>query len=329
MSTETKNILITDRFTPEAWVTLETQPFIKIARAKSPTLENDDLRETHALLIRSRTHVDEALLQRAPKLQLIVTSTSGFDHIDLAATAKWGITVMYTPEANVASAAEMTWALLLACARKIPASHRQVKDARWQKELLTGSELMHKTLGIVGLGRIGSRVARIAKAFDMQVVAYDPYLDDEVFEKHGAERVAFEELLKRSDAITFHVPKTELSHHMLNRSHFEYIHRGVILVNTARGSVIAELDLCEALGQGWVLAAGLDVFEKEPLPKGSRLFEHAQLVFTPHNGANTMEAFHKSSELAALKALRFFVDGSTSDTLPPKAAWYSQPNPWV
>jgi D-3-phosphoglycerate dehydrogenase len=163
----------------------------------------------------------------------------------------------------------------------------------------------------------------------MPVLAYDPFIEEETFTKFGAERVAFEELLKSSDVLSFHVPKTAMTNSMLNRSHFEYIHRGVILINTSRGSVVKENDLCEALSQGWVSAAGLDVFEKEPLSAGHRLLQFPQVVLTPHIGANTSEAYYKSSEMAALKILRFFVDGSTADTLPPKAAWYNQPNPWA
>lgn len=272
--------------------------------------------------------IDEEVLSKAKKLQVIVTATSGFDHIDLDAANKWGVTVMFTPEANIDSAAQLTWALALACANKIPQAHRAVKSGEWNRDALVGLELKHKTYGIVGLGRIGKKVAEMAAVFGMNVIAYDPYADDASFREVDAERVAYEEVLKRSDVLSYHVPKTAETKAMLNRSHFEYIHRGLILINTSRGSVIHEQDLCEALGHGWIGAVGLDVFEKEPLPRSSKLLQYDNVVVSPHCGANTTEAFAKASEQAALKLIRFFVDSSTSDTLPPKAAWYGAVPPW-
>ncbi len=328
MSTDQKRILVTDRFSQEAYVTLSHQPFLKVEKTETPNLNKVDLTGVHGLVIRSRTVIDDEILARAKQLQVIVTATSGFDHIDLDAANKWGVTVMFTPQANVQSAAQLTWALALACANKVPQAHRALKAGEWNRDAVIGTELHHKTYGIVGLGRIGTRVAEIAAAFDMNVIAYDPYADEANFREADAERVAYEEILKRADILSFHVPKTEETHHMLNRSHFEYIHRGMILLNTSRGSVIHEQDLCEALEQGWLGAVGLDVFEKEPLPRNSKLLQYNNVIVTPHCGANTTEAFAKASEQAALKVIRFFVDSSTSDTLPPKAAWYGAVPPW-
>lgn len=321
-STEKKKILITDRFSSDALVTLSQQPFFDVQKTTFANLNDVDLSGVHALIIRSRTQITEDLLKRAKQLQLIVTATSGFDHIDLAACAKWGVTTMFTPLANVESASQLTWSLVLACASKITSAHRMMKSGEWNRDLLVGQEMAGKTYGIVGLGRIGRRVAEIAEAFRMKVMAYDPYVEEGAFNETGAERVAFEEILKSADVLSFHVPRTQETHHMLNRSHFEYIHRGLILINTSRGTVIHEADLCEALENNWIQAAGLDVFEKEPLPRTSRLLQYPQVVLTPHIGANTQEAFSKASEQAALKVIRFFIDGTTSDTLPPKAAWY-------
>lgn len=301
---------------------------MSVQKTESSNLSQVDLSQVHGLIIRSRTVIDDAILSKAKKLQVIITATSGFDHIDLDAANKWGVTVMFTPEANVESAAQLTWGLVLACANKIPQGHRAVKAGEWNRDALVGLELYRKTYGIVGLGRIGKRVAEIAEAFGMNVIAYDPYTDEASFKEAHAERVAYEEVLKRSDVLSFHVPKTAETKAMLNRSHFEYIHRGLILVNTSRGSVIHEQDLCEALSNGWIGAVGLDVFEKEPLPRTSKLLQFENVVVSPHCGANTTEAFAKASEQAALKLIRFFVDSSTSDTLPPKAAWYGAVPPW-
>lgn len=323
-----KKILITDRFSQEALLTLSQQDYLHVLKTPSPSLKDVDLKGVHGLIIRSRTKIDDSVFERAKSLQVIITATSGFDHIDIDSAAKWGVTVMFTPEANVESAAQLTWGLVHACVSKIPQAHRSMKAGEWNRDAFIGMELHRKTYGIVGLGRIGRRVADIAQAFGMNVIAYDPYLEEGFFREAGAERVSYEEILKTSDVLSFHVPKTSETEHMLNRSHFEYIHRGITLVNTSRGSVIQEQDLCEALEKGWINAVGLDVYEKEPLPRNSKLFNYNNVVLTPHIGANTTEAFAKASEQAALKAIRFFMDSTTSDTLPPKAAWYGAVPPW-
>lgn len=323
---ESKKIVVSDRLSPEALLMLQGQGFVQVEKSKAPALTPEEVRGAHALLVRSRTRVDEKLLSAAKNLQVVVTATTGFDHIDLAACEKWGVTAMNCPWANVPTTAQLTWALVLACAHKITAGHAMIKGGLWDRHLLQSMELAGKTYGIVGLGRIGSKVAELAEAFGMHVVAYDPYCDEKNFKDVDAERVSFEECLKRAEVVSFHVPLTDETHHMLNRSHLEYIHRGAIVVNTSRGPVISEPDLVEALEKGWVAAAGLDVFEKEPLPRTSALLKMPQVVMTPHVGANSREAFEKASEQAALKILAFFRNGSTSDVLPPKR--YPE-NPWT
>jgi len=318
-----KKILITDRFAQDVYLYLQQQPQFEVLRSDSPIhLPLEHVVSAHALIIRSRTRIDEELLKKARNLQLIVTATSGFDHIDLEATQKWGVTVMHTPAANIESAAQLTFALLLACSSHLLSAHRKVKAGDWNREQLIGLELSGRTYGIVGLGRIGTRVAQLAQAFGMNVVAFDPYQDDEHFEKYKVARLSYEEVLKTADVLSFHVPKTLETDSMLNRSQFEYLHRGIILINTSRGSVIHELDLCEAIEKGWIRAVGLDVFEKEPLPRTSKLLTYPNLVLTPHIGATTEDAFYKASNLAAQKVVGFFLDGSTSDTLPPQVPWY-------
>lgn len=318
-----KKILITDRFAQDSFLFLQQQSHFEVVRADHPQhLPLEHLVSAHALIIRSRTQINEELLKKARQLQLIITCTSGFDHIDLDATEKWGITVMNTPTANIESAAQLTWGLVLSCVNKLPQAHRMMKAGEWNREALTGIELSGRTYGIIGLGRIGSRVAEFAQTFGMNVVAYDPYAEDESFERLKIPRLSYEEVLKTADVVSFHVPKTLETEYMLNRSQFEYIHRGIVLINTSRGSVIKENDLVEALEKGWLRAVGLDVFEKEPLPRTSNLLNYPNVVLTPHIGANTEDAFFKASQIAANKLLAFFVDGSTSDTLPPRAPWY-------
>ena len=217
-----KNVLITDRFSIESLVLLQQNSELHITKSADPkNIAEQDLKNAHALIIRSRTPITEALLSKAPNLQLIITCTSGFDHIDLDATQKWGITVMHTPNANIQSAAQLTWSLVLACANNLITAGKMLKAGEWKRELVTGTELSGRTYGIVGLGRIGSRVAEIAQAFGMTVIAYDPYQEDEVFEKLNLARSSYEEVLKSADVLSFHVPKTLETDHMLNRSHFE------------------------------------------------------------------------------------------------------------
>ncbi|MFS4460426.1 D-2-hydroxyacid dehydrogenase [Bdellovibrio sp. HCB2-146] len=318
-----KKVLITDRFAQDSFLFLQQQGNLEVVRADNPQhLPLEHLVSANALIIRSRTRIDEELLKKARQLQVIITGTSGFDHIDLDATQKWGVTVMHTPTANIESASQLTWALVLSCVNKLVPAYKMIKAGEWNRDQLTGMELAGRTYGIVGLGRIGSRVAEIAQAFRMNVVAFDPYQEDEVFERLNIPRLSYEEVLKTADVVSFHVPKTLETDNMLNRSHFEYIHRGIVLINTSRGSVINEADLCEAIEKGWVKAAGLDVFEKEPLPRTSKLLNLNQVVLTPHIGATTEDAFYKASQIAANKLMGFFIDGSTSDTLPPRVPWY-------
>ncbi|KYG62367.1 phosphoglycerate dehydrogenase [Bdellovibrio bacteriovorus] len=318
-----KKILVTDRFAQDSYLFLQQHAQFELVRSDHPQhLPLEHLVSANALLIRSRTLINEELLKKARQLQLIITGTSGFDHIDLEATQKWGVTVMHTPSANIESAAQLTWGLVLSCVNNIQQAHKMMKAGEWRRDAITGIELKGRTYGIVGLGRIGSRVAEIAQAFGMTVIAYDPYQEDDVFARLKVPRLSYEEVLKTADILSFHVPKTLETEHMLNRSQFEYIHRGIVLINTSRGSVINENDLVEAIENGYLRAVGLDVFEKEPLPRTSNLLNYPHVVLTPHIGANTEDAFFKASQVAANKLMAFFNDGSTSDTLPPRAPWY-------
>lgn len=318
-----KRVLITDRVAPDTLAWLERQPGIQVVRSAHegrPT--SDEILGTHAWLIRSRTLVDEKILAQARQLQVIVTATSGFDHIDLEAARRWGITVMHTPTANIESAAQLTWSLVLACAHRLPEAREMVLSGQWRRDQITGVELHGRTYGVVGLGRIGRRVAKLAQAFGMNVVAHDPYQDDALFEALNVQRTDFESTLRQSDVVSFHVPKTLETDLMLRPEHLNKLPRPLILVNTSRGSVIGEETLLEGLRKGWLKAVGLDVYESEPLPTNSELLKTPGVVLSPHIGANTEDAFYKASQLAAQKLISFFLDGSTSDTLPPRVPWY-------
>lgn len=306
-----KNILICERFALEALVELKNNKNFNVE-----TYSEEKLATANALIIRSKFKIDEDLLKKSPELKLIVTCTSGFDHIDLKATQKNNVCVMFTPEANVTSAAEMTWTLLMAANRQVAAAYKDVKAGNWNRDQFLSNELAHKTLGIVGLGRIGSKVAQIAGVFGMNVIAFDPYCDASNFEKVNARRVSYEEILKGSDFLSYHVPATFETKNMLSRSQYEYTSPEMILINTSRGSVINEDDLAEALQEKKIRFAALDVFAKEPLTRESRLLKCTNIILTPHLGAFTEEAFLKASFEASKRVTEFFENNKTQNTLP-------------
>lgn len=297
-------VLVTDRFDDEAYSKLSRET--SASKSRSPDLSSDDLTDVEGLLIRSRTQITEEVLKRAPKLRLVITSTSGYDHIDLDACARARVVVMYTPDANAASAAELTIGLVLAVARKITLAHALVSQGNWNREPLMGYQLAGKTYGVVGFGRIGSRVAKIAEAFGMSVLICDPY-------KQG---LPLEHVLTSSDVVSVHVPNTRETQGLITLEVLSKAKPGLLFVNTSRGSVVRDETLIEALSRGYLSGIGLDVFEREPLPTGSPLLGLEPCVLTPHIGATTREAFRAASNEAADKMIAFSQHGTRRDTLP-------------
>ncbi len=318
-----KKILICDRFAVEAHVLLKKNPVFEIVLAQTQEILHHHINDSSGILIRSKQKIDASFLAQAEKLEVIVTCTSGFDHIDLVETKKRNIKVMFTPEANQIAAAELTWSLLLACVRNVPQAHQELKTKTWNREPYFGTELSGKIIGVVGLGRIGCRVAIMAKAFGMRVLAFDPYCDDVNFETSSAERCSYDELLKQADVISFHVPSTKETKHMLNRIQFDLICPTAVIINTSRGSVIHEDDLAEALRNKKIKAVGLDVFEKEPLDRTSKLLKLPNVIMTPHLGAYTEEAFYKASLQGALQIENYFMKKQTENELPLVNQWGS------
>ena len=319
-------ILICDRFALEAKVELsQNKKFNVQTYSTEPNHfhsgSEEKLTKAHALIIRSKFFITKELLDKTPDLKLIVTCTSGFDHIDLNETQKRNICVMFTPEANTTSAAELTWSLLLACNRSIIKADATLKKGLWAREPFLGTELSSKTLGLVGLGRIGKKVATYANAFGMNVLAFDPYVEASAFVESKATRVSYEEILKQSDILSFHVPATQETKNMFSQSQIEYIHPELILINTSRGSVINEDDLVKALQDKKMKYAALDVFAKEPLNPNSKLLNCPNLILTPHLGAYTDEAFLKASFEASQYVQQFFEENKMKNTLPLKNDW--------
>ena len=246
--------------------------------------------EYEGLIVRSATRVSRAALAAASRLEVIGRAGAGVDTIDVDAATERGVIVMNTPGGNTTAVAEHTLALLLALARRVTVADAALKAGRWEKNRLQGVELLGKTLGILGLGRIGAEVARRALGFRMQVLAYDPYLTREAAERLGVSSVELDELLTRSDFITIHTPLTGDTRHLIGDAELARMKPRVRLINCARGGIIDEAALARGLASGQVGGAGIDVFEQEPPPADHPLLRFEQVVVTPHLGAATDEA---------------------------------------
>ncbi|MFA4905965.1 MAG: phosphoglycerate dehydrogenase [Candidatus Margulisiibacteriota bacterium] len=242
-----------------------------------------------ALIVRSETKVTPKIIEAGKNLKIIGRAGVGVDNVDLPTATKRGVIVVNSPEGNTVAAAEHTWAMLLSMARSIPQAHLKLKGGVWDKKSFKGVEVLNKTLGVVGLGKIGRRVASYALGMGMNVIVSDPFVTEDYAKGLGVKLVDLETIYKDSDFITFHIPKTKDTLGMINAQAIAKMKKGVRLVNVARGGIINEADLYEALKSGKVAAAALDVFEKEPTEK-SPLFELDNIVVTPHLGASTVEA---------------------------------------
>lgn len=256
---------------------------------RTPEQLASDLADADALVVRSATTVTKSVIDAAPKLRVIARAGTGVDNVDVDAATERGIVVMNAPGANSISVAELAIALMLALSRGIAAADAAMKKGVWDKKRLTGAELRGKTLGVVGLGRIGQEVAARARAFGMTLVAHDPYLSEQVAETLGIQLLSFEDVCATADYLTLHLPATPETRHLLNKETLASCKAGVRIVNTARGELIDENALADAIESGAVAGAALDVFENEP-PADWRLVNLRQVVATPHIAASTVEA---------------------------------------
>ena len=251
-------------------------------------------RDSRALIVRNMTHVDRALIDAAPRLRVIGRIGVGLDNLDLAAISERGIVVCYPPEENAVSVAEHVFALLLSFSRRILAADRMVREGRWDRYTCVGFELAGKTVGLLGLGRIGFRVALRARAFGMRVLAYDPYvaLQHPYFTESGAEPAALEPLLEQSDVVSVHLPLTSETTGLLGRERMQRMKPGALLINTARGAIVDEEALAAVLRDGPLGGAALDVRQQEP-PGDSPLHALPNVIFTPHIASWTEESLHR------------------------------------
>jgi D-3-phosphoglycerate dehydrogenase len=288
----THHVLISDNVDKAAIAVLAAAEGITVTAPGNMTREQTiaALPEADALVIRSATTADADLLAHASKLKIIARAGVGVDNVDLAAATAKGIVVVNTPDGNTISTAEYTFGLMLALARHIPAAYADMLAGRWDRKAFMGVELKGKTLGVVGFGRIGRAVARRAQAFDMEIVAVDPYIPEDVAADLGVRLVSLDELYAVSDFITLHSVITDETREMINAASIAKMKPGVRIINAARGALINDHDLAEAIKGGKVAGAALDVFHQEPPPADNPLLKLKGVLHTPHLAASTADA---------------------------------------
>ena len=267
-----------------------------------------------ALVVRSNVRVTEKALTAGGELRVVGRAGIGVDNIDLAAATRLGIAVVNAPGGNVVTTAEHAVALLLSLARKIPQATASMKALHWEKKRFLGREVRGKALGIIGIGRVGSVVAELAMGLKMRVLAFDPYLSEERAARLGAEKVHLDRLLSEADFITVHTPLTADTRGIIGRTALQKVKPGVLIVNCARGGIVDEEALLEALEQGRVAGAALDVFETEP-PPPSPLHQREDVILTPHLGASTAEAQAGVAVEVAENVIAFLVSGTAPNTV--------------
>jgi D-3-phosphoglycerate dehydrogenase len=259
--------------------------------------------EFDALIIRGRTKVTPAVLDAGKKLKVVGRAGIGVDNIDLQSAKAHKVTVVNSPLATTVSVAELAMSMMLALVRDLPRADKTMKESKWLKKEFEGNELNGKTLGVIGMGRIGAAVVKRAAAFDMKVIGYDPLIDAKTIRERGADPVSLDELLRKSDMITLHVPLTAETKDLLDASAFGKMKQGAFLIDAARGGVLNEDALLAALESGKVAGAALDVFATEP-PGLTSLVAHPKVIASPHIGAQTIEAQGRAAVDIASEVLR-------------------------
>jgi len=328
---ERMKILVTEPLSDRGIQVLEEAPGFEVD--VNTNLSHDELlgviKSYEALIIRSGTTVSAEIIEAADRLKVIGRAGIDLENVDIPAASKRGIVVMNTPEVNVIATAEHAIAMLMALSRSIPQAAASMRAHRWEKERFRGKEIFDKTLGVIGFGRIGRVVAERARGLKLNVIAYDPHIPAEAIRRLGAEPVTLGELLARSDCITVHTPITPETSNLINAGCFARMKRGVLIVNCARGGIVNERDLYQALQDGIVAGAALDVFEREP-PEANPLLDLENVIATPHLGAATDEAQENVAVAVANQIADFLrngtirnavnfpaVDGETMATLRP------------
>lgn len=290
-------ILVCDPISPRGIALLQQRPEFETVVLPQRLTEAELLplvAEAVALVVRSETKVTRKVFDAAPRLRVVGRAGVGIDNVDVEAATQHGVVVMNTPAGNTVTTAELTFAMILALARKLPQAHGTMVAGKWDRKQFQGVELQGKTLGVLGVGRIGGEVAKRALAFGMRVIAYDPFLTEARARAMGVELAGdLDAVYRDADFITVHMPVTDQTKGMLNAAAFARMKPGVRVVNCARGEIMVEADLLAALDSGKVAAAGLDVYSVEPLPADHPFRKHPGITLTPHLGASTAEAQEK------------------------------------
>ncbi|OGH04782.1 MAG: phosphoglycerate dehydrogenase [Candidatus Lambdaproteobacteria bacterium RIFOXYD1_FULL_56_27] len=303
-----KKILITGKLHQVALDNLAAQPDLEIDYRPDPPREEllSIVGEFDCIISRSETDIDKELIDKASKLSVIARAAVGIGNIDVDYATQKGILVFNTPAKNTNSAAELTLMLMLSAMRKLVPAHKSMEADQWNRHKFTGTELLGKTIGIIGLGNVGHRVARFCNSFDCKVLAYDPYVSREYCSGHNAEQVTFDRLIAESDLITIHTPKNKETVNMVGDKEIAQMKKGVILINAARGGLFNEEAMVRGLESGKIAAIGLDTWDVEPV-KEHPLKNRDNVVMTPHIGASTQEAQYRIGDTVTketIKALR-------------------------
>jgi D-3-phosphoglycerate dehydrogenase / 2-oxoglutarate reductase len=300
-------VLVTDGISDTGLQSLFDHPNFIVDR--QPTLPTEELKKIigayDALIVRSQTKVTGELLQAANRLQVIARAGVGVDNIDVNAATRKGIIVINAPGANTIAATEHTLAMMLSLARKIPQAHQKTATGEWDRNSFKGVELYKKTLGVIGMGKIGTEVAKRAKSFGMNILGFDPYLTEERAKKLGITKASLELIARDSDFITIHTPLTNDTKALVNEEYLRKTKKGVRFINCARGGIIDEKALVRAVQAGHVAGAALDVFEKEPVAD-PELLQNPNIIVTPHLGASTVEAQEKVAQEVSAEIIEIF-----------------------
>tara|TARA_B100001167_G_C16752359_1_gene296870 strand:- start:244 stop:1185 length:942 start_codon:yes stop_codon:yes gene_type:complete len=309
-----KKILICDKIEPEGVDLLKESGFTIL---ENPTITPEELleviTEVHVVVVRSRTKITESVINSGKILELICRPGTGIDNIDSSTAEKNNIPVFTSVEASTNAVAELTISLAVSLARSIPLADQSLKDNQWIKNSILGSELRGKTFGIIGLGRIGRRTGILASALEMKVIGFEKQIvDKDYLSKYNVAQVELNELLSKSDFISLHLPATPETIHMIGKEQFELMKNTSFLINTARGQLIVESDLFDALSNNKIAGAALDVFETEP-PTNTDLIKLKNLIATPHIGAQIIEAQKEASIVIAQKIINFYSENKTTE----------------
>lgn len=308
-------VLIADAINEKGIENLKEVADVVVDTSITPEELLETINEYDAIVVRSRTKVTKEIIENADNLKIIARAGVGVDNIDLDAATEKGVMVVNSPESTSITVAEHTMGLLLTLARKLSIADKSVKEGKWEKKKFMGVELRNKTLGVIGMGRIGSQVVNRCKAFEMDAIVYDPYLPADVAKQMGVTLTDLETVLKNADFITIHVPLTPETKHLISDYEFEIMKDTGFIVNCARGGIIDEEALYKALSENKIGGAALDVYEEEPPAEDSKLFELDNIVLTPHIAASTQEAQRDAAIIVADEIIELANGGTPSNIL--------------